>query len=42
MYFLAIIMMGGGTKFLNYVFSQKMQKNIPILGIFHATFKRDG
>ena len=26
MYFLAKIMMGGGTKFLNYVFSQKMLK----------------
>ena len=26
MYFLAKIMMSGGTKFLNYVFSQKMLK----------------
>ena len=32
--FLAKIMMGGGTKFLNYVFSQKMLKNMPILGVF--------
>ena len=42
MYFLAKIMMSGGTKFLNYVFSQKMLKNMPILGVFHVTFKRDG
>ena len=42
MYFLAKIMMGGDTKFLNYVFSQKMQKIMPILGVFHVTFKRDG
>ena len=38
MYFLAKIMMGVGTKFLNYVFSQKLLKNIPILGVFHVTF----
>ena len=42
MYFLAKIMIGGGTKFLNHVFSQKMLKNMPILGGFHVTFKRDG
>ena len=40
--FLVKIMIGGGKKFLNYVFSQKMLKNIPILGVFHVTFKRDG
>ena len=40
--FLAKIMMGGGTTFLNYVFSQKMLKNMPISGDFHVTFKRDG
>ena len=42
MYFLAKIMMSGGIKFLNYVFSQKMLKDMPILGVFHVTFKRDG
>ena len=33
MYFLAKIMMGGGTTFLNYVFSQKVLKNRPNLGV---------
>ena len=34
MYFLTKIMMSGGTQFLNYVFCQKMLKNMPILGVF--------
>ena len=34
MYFLAKIIMSGSTKLLNYVFSQKMLKNMPILGVF--------
>ena len=38
MYFLAKIMMSGGTKFLNYVFSQKMLKNKQILGVFSCYF----
>ena len=42
MYFLPRIMVGGGTKFLNNVFSQKMLKNMPILEVFHVTFKKDG
>ena len=34
MYFLSKIMMSGGTKFLNYVFSQENAKNMLLLVVF--------
>ena len=42
MYFLPIIMVGGGTKFLNFIFYQKMLKNMSIFRVFHVAKYVDG
>ena len=42
MYFLPKIIMGGGIKFLNYIFYQKMLKNISIFRVFHFAKYLDG
>ena len=33
---------GWGCKIFKLCFQPKMLKNMPILGVFHITFKRDG